>query len=187
MGGQDTTTNANNNVPSSPLPQQQTPQQGSSTSTQNQPQPNVNPFGNLLRGMGLGGSQGATMTFSNVNDLSQGLGGILGSLGIRLPSSPGNVQPPQIQPRVPTLQVQTPNNPFLTPPANTYRPNQQVNQPTSSFTMNPPQPTTQDQPNSTQLQTSGIVQPQVWNISNEPILRLNQTISTLNIPPEPVL
>jgi hypothetical protein len=122
--------------------------------------------------MGLGNPQATTMTFSNMGDLNQGLGGILGSLGIRLPP-----QPPQQSNQQGTqqrTQTNTHNNPFQTPPSN--RPSQQQTQPTSSFTSNiPQQPTQQTQPN------------QPFNVSNEPILRLNQTISSLNLPSEPVL
>ncbi len=122
--------------------QQQNQQQNNPFLPQNQStQPNMNPFGNILRGMGLGGPQGATMTFTNVNnvnDLNQSLGGILGSLGIRLPPQQGNVQAPQTQPRTQTTQSTTHSNPFQTPPANTNRQNQQGNQPTSAFTSNLP-------------------------------------------------
>ncbi len=74
-----------------------------------------------------------------MNDLSQGLGGLLGGLGIRIPPPPqNNSQNLNNIPRGSTSQGPVHNNPYQTPPANTYRPNQQVNQPTSSFTTNPP-------------------------------------------------
>lgn len=166
--------------------QQQTQQQQPNTNPTSSQQP-FNPFANLLGGLGLGQigqPQATTITFGNMNELNQGLGGILGSLGIRIPPVSGNVaqQPQQQQPRPATTQ-QTHNNPFQTPPSNTNRPNQQNNQPTSVF--NP----IQQQPQNTQQSTT--IQPQnqtlPWSVSNEPILRLNQTISTLNLPPEPVL
>lgn len=124
-----------------------------------------------------------------MNDLNQGLGGILGSLGIRIPPVSGNVpQQSQQQPRPATTNTtqQPHNNPFQTPPSNTNRPNQQNNQPTSVFNpTNPTQQQTTQQPTITTTQPQ--TQPVPWNVSNEPILRLNQTISTLNLPPEPVL
>lgn len=169
IGGQESTNNTQQQAQQQTQQQQssqqspQQPQQGSSFTSQSQQaqQPNVNPFGNLLRGIGLGAPQATTMTFTNMNDLSQGLGGILGSLGIRLP--PAQTQPQtSTQPRVPTSQPH--NNPFQTPPANTYRPNQQANQPTTSFTTNLPQTSTQQ--TSTQPPTTQNIQPPAWNVSN---------------------
>jgi len=96
--------------------------------------------------LGLGQPQATTISFGNIGDLNQGLGGILGSLGIRIPPVGGNGQTSQQQPpRSATTNIPpTQSNPFQTPPSNTYRPNQQNNQPTSSFNVNiPPQQTTQ--------------------------------------------
>jgi len=176
-----TSTTTQQQSSTSQQPQQQQPQQRpGSNQTSQQP---FNPFANLLGGLGIGQPQATTITFGNMNDLNQGLGGILGSLGIRIPPVGVNVaQQPQQQPR-PAATQPTHNNPFQTPPSNTNRPNQQNNQPTSVF--NPTQQqTTQQSTTNTQPQQS---QPVPWSVSNEPILRLNQTISTLNLPPEPVL
>ena len=98
----------------------------------------------------MGNPQATTMTFTNMSDLNQGLGGILGSLGIRLPPNPNqpqqnNQQGTQPRPNIP----QTHNNPFQTPPTNTQRTNQQNNQPTSSFNL-PNVPPQQQQPSSQQ-------------------------------------
>lgn len=126
---------------SSTSQQSQQPQQSSTNSTSQQ-QP-FNPFANLLGGLGLGQigqPQATTITFGNMNDLNQGLGGILGSLGIRIPPVNSNV-PPQQQSR-PATTHSTHNNPFQTPPSNTNRPNQQNNQPTSVFNPTQQQPQT---------------------------------------------
>lgn len=177
-----TSTTTQQESSTSQQPQQQPQQQPGTNPTSQQP---FNPFANLFGGLGIGQPQATTITFGNMNELNQGLGGILGSLGIRIPPVGGNVtQQPQQQPRPNTTQP-THNNPFQTPPSNTNRPNQQNNQPTSVFNATQQQPqTTQQSTTSTQPQQS---QPVPWSVSNEPILRLNQTISTLNLPPEPVL
>lgn len=137
----------------------------------------------------IGGPQSTTMTFSNVADLNQELGGLLGSLGIRIPggqSSNLNRGSQNLQTNNSNNNQHTHthnnhnhnhshinNNPFQTPPTNRPQ-SQQTTQPTSSFLSNlnvPPQP---QQP---QTQNQNI-----FNVSNNPILRLNQTITNLNLP-----
>jgi hypothetical protein len=148
-----TTTNTNTQQQ-----QPQTQQQPQSQPQQQQPQQQFNPFANLFGGLGMGQPQATTITFGNMNDLNQGLGGILGSLGIRIPPVGGNVQQSsqqqqQQQPPRPTINTQVPpvnnSNPFQTPPTNTQRTNQQNNQPTSSFNL-PNVPPQQQQPSSQQ-------------------------------------
>ena len=81
--------------------------------------------------------------------------------------------------RLPTGQTATLNQ---NRPQQPNQPNinakHQTNQPTSSFITNvnlppPPQQNSQNQV--------------TFNVSNNPILRLNQTITNLNLPAEPVL
>ena len=138
----------------------QNTQQGASNSQQNQPQPNTqpntnnqpsNPFGNVMymMGSGIGVPQAATMTFSNMGGLNQGLGnlgslgGLLGSLGYIIPQQLNQQGSPQgaTQNRGTTSQppntVNTNSNPFLTPPTNRAS-SQQNNQPTSVFATNVP-------------------------------------------------
>ena len=184
IGGQETTSQPINNSQNDSTQQNTTQQQTTSNnqgSQQTQPPTNEqnmnNPFGNLFRGMGLGGNmpQTTAVTFSNMGDLNSSLGGILGSLGIRLPQQP-TTQPQQR----PAQQQNVNSNPYQTPPTNTQRQTQQPQQATSSFNINQPQ----------QQQATSSNQPQQntqFQVSNEPILRLNETITTLNLPAEPVL
>lgn len=67
----------------------------------------------------VGGPHTATMTFTNMNDLSQNLGGILGSLGIRLPPTTANgANMQQSGTNQPRVNPTTSPNLFQTPPTN---------------------------------------------------------------------
>lgn len=143
----------------------------------------------MVGGM-VGGPQGATMTFTNVGDMNQGLGGLgslgglLGSLGIRIPT--GQQSGPTVHSHNNHDNTHQHNNPFQTPPTNRPQPQQQTNQPTSTFNPNPNTTTTTTTnsvpPPPQNSQSTNLTNPTVFNVSNNPILRLNQTISTLNLP-----
>lgn len=132
MGGQQSSTSGNTTSQPNTQNQQQTGDSATTGNTQGnttqgtQPQQFANPFGGLMSMMGgaIGGPHTATMTFTNMNDLNQNLGGILGSLGIRLPPTGANgvntQQGGSNQPGLnPTANTHNPlNNPFQTPPTN---------------------------------------------------------------------
>jgi hypothetical protein len=78
-------TNNNSNIPNPNIPQQ-------NQSNPQQNQNNPNPFSNIFQ-MVLGGSQPATMSFNNINDLNSSLSGILGGFGIPMRTNQSGMNP----------------------------------------------------------------------------------------------
>lgn len=182
IGAQDSNAQSSNNAQNNNNAQnsntaQSNPQQNQSQPRPNNlpnqssfPQPNLsNPF-DLLRGMGLGVSMPQPTGVTINTDLGSSIGSLLGSFGIRIP--------PQVPQQRPSENPH--NNPFQTPPTNTQRQHQQPQQPTSTFNLTQSQNLQQVPSNQPQQNTQ-------FQVSNEPILRLNETITTLNLPAEPVL
>lgn len=153
---------------------------------------NSNPFMNILGALGGGSTQMLSMNNNDLNAVQNSLGNILGGFGINIGvGGPNGVR--TTFPPIPGLNPpQQQTNVFQTPPNNNSRRQEnQPQQPTSTFSFNippiiPPQNIPQTQP-TLQQPSNQPLQPGSFSVSTEPILNLNQVISTLNLPTEPVL